>query len=165
MTRHFKVHKATDPVAQIDGVLAIFDRMRRALNGANLSRLFQPAREDVTEVAHAELGGHEFMPGEISPRSDEPGAFIYIQPNARSTGKAPGLVIIHELAHYCGGREGTGRDIDHRATPIPLPKGRTLERGQHNYADMTPDEAFRNTHSYQGYAFPELDFGKVPDKF
>jgi hypothetical protein len=129
------------------------------LNGATLSRLFQAAREDVKEVAHTYFGGYEFKPDELGPRSDEPGAYIYIQPK----GQARSLVIIHELGHYCGGREGTGQEIDHMATPIPQPRGRALERGLRNYANMTPDDAFRNTHSYQSYAFPEQPFGKVPD--
>lgn len=156
---HFKVHRAPDPVAQIDRVLAVYDRMRGMLSGALLSRLFQEARPDTTEVAHTYFGGYEFKPDELGPRSDEPGAYIYIQPK----GQARGLVIIHELGHYCGGREGSGREIDHMATPLPPPRGRALERGVRNYADMTPNDALRNTHSFQAYAFPEQVFGRVPE--
>lgn len=160
---HFKTHKARNPVAQIDRVLAIYHRMQIVLNGAELSRLFQAANEDVNEVAHTHSGGYEAKPDELD-RDGEPLAYIYIQPSMRTGNKS--LIIVHELAHYCGGREGTGhQEIDHRATPIPNPKGNVLERGRHDYMDMTPDEAFSNTHSYQCYAFPEIPSNRIPDKF
>jgi hypothetical protein len=158
---HFKVHKATNPVAQIDRVLGIYTLMRSVLNGANLSRLFQPGREDADAVAYTSLGGYLSKPSQPAPAYAEPEYYIYIPPKRR----ARSLVIIHELAHYCGGRSGSGMEIDHRATPIPLPRGRSLERGYRSYADMTPDDAYCNTHSYQCYAFPEQSFGKVPANF
>jgi len=167
---HFKVHRTTNPVAHIDRILRIYDRMSQALNMAarpgSAFRLFQPARQEENAVAWAALGGFDFALDELTetpdpPRVNVPGAFIYIHPDRR----ARSLVIIHELGHYCGGRLGSGQDILHMSHPLPFPGGTRSESGTRNYANMTPDDAFRNTFSYQAYAFPEEQFGRVPDNF
>jgi hypothetical protein len=156
---HFKVNKADDPVAQIARVLRVYDRMRLALEGATLSRLFQTGRGDIDYVAMAEFGGYDFAVDELAT-DKEPGAYVYIHPEKR----ARSLVIIHELGHFCGGRRGSGSEIEHMAHPVPWPNGKAIDCPR-NYMNMNPDDAFRNTYSYQAYAFPEQSFGKIPGKF
>ena len=94
----------------------------------------------------------------------ELGKYIYITPNFRT---ASSSVIIHELGHYCGGKRGTHREISHIASPSPWPRGepRDDSRSGHNYEQLTANEAFCNTYSYQIYVFPEFPEHKIPDSF
>jgi hypothetical protein len=70
-------------------------------------------------------------------------------------------VIVHELGHYCGGRDGSGKEIAHLCTPNPKPFGKPGDEGKHghNFLTMTPEEALRNVYSYQAFAHAPDGFG------
>ncbi|MGE0760000.1 MAG: peptidoglycan-binding protein [Pirellulaceae bacterium] len=164
---HFKAHKARDPVTQIDRVMGIYQRMEETLfmslrHGTSF-RLFQPGHHpDPTAIAYAHWGGFE---AELSDTEEgERVRYIYITPKFRTTSSS---VIIHELGHFCGGRKGSHREIGHIASPQPGPHGEPRDDSKtgHNYAQLTADEAFCNTYSYQVYAFPEFKEHRVPDSF
>ena len=112
------------------------------------------------DPAYTTLGGYYYGMDEIELLSDEYERAIYITPEFLNKVFAAS-VLIHELAHYCGGREGTADTIEHRASPLPPPRGKRLKQGLHDYAGMTADEAYRNAQSYQCYCFPN-SFGKPP---
>ena len=77
------------------------------------------------------------------------------QVNARGASSLPyASIIIHQLAHYCGGSNRNLDSIEHRASPFPHPNGRHLEDGFRDYGHMTPDVAFRNAQSYQAFCEP-----------
>ena len=164
---HFKVHRADNPVMQIDRVWQVYRRMEEtlfmSLRGGTVFRLFQAGKHpDKNAIAYAHWGGYEFDLGE--KEEGEQGRYIYITPNFRT---ASSSVIIHELGHYCGGRKGSNREIGHIASPSPWPNGEPRDDSKrgHNYAQLTADEALCNTYSYQVYAFPEFPEHKVPDQF
>jgi hypothetical protein len=164
---HFKVHKAVNPVGQIDRVIGVYQRMEEtlfmSLRGGTSFRLFQPGHHsDPKAIAYAHWGGFE---AEMSDTEEgELVRYIYITPKFRT---ASSSVIIHELGHFCGGRMGSHREISHIASPSPWPRGEPREdtKTGHNYVQITADEAFCNTYSYQIYCFPEFPEHKVPDFF
>lgn len=164
---HFKVHLATNPLAQIDDVRSVYERMHStltmALRKGSSFRLFQAGNHpDKTAIAYAHWGGYEFALDE--KEGGEQGRYIYITPSFRT---ASSSVIIHELGHYCGGKHGSHREIGHVASPSKWPNGspRDDSRTGHNYRQLTPLEALCNTYSYQVYVFPEFPEHKVPDDF
>jgi hypothetical protein len=164
---HFKVHRADDPVIQIDRVWSVYQRMQitlsMALRKGTSFRLFQAGKHpDKTAIAFAHWGGYDFEFDELE--GGEQGKYIYITPNFRT---ASSSVIIHELGHYCGGKRGSHREISHIASPSPWPRGepRDDSRSGHNYEQLTANEAFCNTYSYQIYVFPEFPEHKIPDSF
>jgi len=85
---------------------------------------------------------------------------IYVTPEFSNKVFAASI-LIHELSHYCGGKQGSSNSIEHRASPLPPTLGRRLEDGSTNYADMTADLAYRNAISYQLYCDPN-GLGKPP---
>ena len=104
----FKSHKVADPVAHLDSVLSVYDRMsktlHRYLSGSfPLFQLSDTFRTDA--IAYAYLGGYEWPLDEREPTSREQGAYIYI---GNDTFNGPN-VIVHELGHYCGGRVESGK--------------------------------------------------------
>jgi peptidoglycan hydrolase-like protein with peptidoglycan-binding domain len=169
---NFKVDRAGDGEAQVDRITAVYGRMeetlvmaghllRPAAGGANF-QLFLPSYGspmNKTAAAYTTLGGY-YYGLEEKDTSGEYKKAIYITPQYFEKVFAVSI-LIHELAHYCGGKEKTPDTIEHRASPRPAPTGRRLENGAHNYAGMTADEAYRNAQSYQCFCFPETD-GKPP---
>lgn len=166
---NWKVQRAANPVAHLDHILGVLDRMNETLFMAgrpgNSFQLFLPSSGvpgEPGDPAYTTLGGYFYGPDAVDPLSDEFERAIYITPQFTNKVFAASI-LIHELAHFCGGKEGTRDTIEHRASPKPPPRGRRLEDGLHDYAGMTADEAYRNAQSYQAYCFPE-SLGKPPDK-
>ncbi|MFO1162324.1 MAG: hypothetical protein U1E60_26030 [Reyranellaceae bacterium] len=158
---NFKVDKAADPDAHLDRIIAIYRKMEQVLFFAGRPgtpfRLFQwsPHHPDPKEKgvpAYTSLGGMERGLQEKDEFNEYKNA-VYITPEFANKVFAASI-IIHELAHYCGGSERKADSIEHRASPFPHPNGRHLEDGFHDYAHMTPDMAFRNAQSYQAFAEP-----------
>ena len=163
---NFKVDRADDPQAHVDQIVAVYSRMEETLCHAVLPgttfQLFLPcygSPMSKSAAAYTTLGGY-YYGLEEKDKTGEYKKAIYITPQFFEKVFAASI-LIHELAHYCGGKEKTPQTIEHRASPRPAPKGRRLEDGAHNYADMTADEAYRNAQSYQCYCYPETD-GKPP---
>ena len=158
---NFKVDKAPNQVAHIDRLVAIYRKMEQVLFFAGRPgtpfRLFQwsPHHPDPRQKgvpAYTSLGGMEMGLAEKDEFNEYKNA-IYITPEFANKVFAASI-IIHELAHYCGGSGRNLDSIEHRASPFPHPNGRLLEDGRHDYARMTPDEAFRNAQSYQAFCEP-----------
>jgi hypothetical protein len=165
---NWKVHRAADPIAHLHRILGVYDRMNEtvfmAMRPGNSFQLFLPSSGvpgEPGDPAYTTLGGYYCKPDEFDPNTDEYKKAIYITPQFTNKVFAASI-LIHELAHFCGGKEGTPDTIEHRASPRPPPRGRQLEDGLHDYAGMTADEAYRNAQSYQAYCFPESE-GKPPD--
>ena len=151
---HFKADAADNPALHMGRVLAVYTFMLTAIRESTLGtrELFQGGEHpDPTAIAFAELGG--FFSTVQQDR------FIFITPifRTRSSG-----VIVHELAHFCGGDAKSGNDIVHRASPRPPPLGTQREDGSSNYAAMIPFHARTNVFSYQVYCFPETPDFAVP---
>jgi hypothetical protein len=122
--------------------------MLAAVRGSNQGsrEIFKAGTDPNPEaIAVADLGG--FFSSSESTR------FIIITPIFRTQSSA---VIVHELAHFCGGDANSGRDIVHRASPKPKPSGSRKEDGSTDYANMTPFFALTNVFSYTVYCFPEI---------
>jgi hypothetical protein len=158
---NFKVDKASSSIGQVDRVIGIYRKMEQVLFFAGRPgtpfRLFQwsPHHPDPKQSgvpAYTSLGGMEIGLAEKDENNEYKNA-IYITPEFANKVFAASI-IIHELAHYCGGSERKVDSIEHRASPFPHPNGRVLEDGLHDYARMTPDEAFRNAQSYQAFCEP-----------
>ena len=106
---------------------------------------------DPNAIAWAYLGGW------TSNKMEE--KFITITPMYATT---LSLVIVHELSHFCGGNQSSGKDIVHRASPDPFPTGTKREDGSTNYRDMPPFHARTNVYSYTVYCYPDRPEFKVP---
>ena len=145
---HFKADQASNPATQLLQVAAIYTFMLTAIRETNtgIRELFRAGTHpDPTAIAFAELGGF------FSLVQDD--RFIFITPQFRTASSG---VIIHELAHFCGGSAASGRDIVHRASPKPPPRGERREDGSTDYAGMVPFHALTNVFSYTVYCFPEI---------
>ena len=158
---NFKVDKAPNPTGHIDRIIGIYRKMEQVLFFAGRPgtpfRLFQwsPHHPDPKQSgvpAYTSLGGMEMGLAEKDENNEYKNA-IYITPEFANKVFAASI-IIHELAHYCGGSGRKLDSIEHRASPFPHPTGRMLEDGFRDYARMTPDEAFRNAQSYQAFCEP-----------
>ena len=158
---NFKVDKAREPIGHIDRIIGIYRKMEQVLFFAGRPgtpfRLFQwsPHHPDPKQSgvpAYTSLGGMEMGLAEKDENNEYKNA-IYITPEFANKVFAASI-IIHELAHYCGGSGRKLDSIEHRASPFPHPTGRMLEDGFRDYARMTPDEAFRNAQSYQAFCEP-----------
>jgi hypothetical protein len=163
---NFKVNRAADPVAQIDKIRSIYEQMNETLFRASRFseqwKLFRFSKGDPTSPgapAYTTLGGKYFSVTDKN-RVHEFKNAIYVTPEFSNKVFAASI-LIHELAHYCGGKEGSSNSIEHRASPLPPPLGKPLEDGTTNYADMTSDLAYRNAQSYQLYCDPN-GLGKPP---
>jgi hypothetical protein len=154
VNHHFKASADPNPAFHLSKVSAIYTFMLAAVRGSNngAREIFKAGTHpDPNAIAAADLGG--FFSASESKR------FIIITPNFRTASSA---VIVHELAHFCGGDENSGRDIVHRASPKPPPNGTRKEDGSTDYANMTPFFALTNVFSYTVYCFPEFPEFKVP---
>jgi hypothetical protein len=158
---NFKVDKAANRNAHIDRIVGIYRKMEQVLFFAGRPgtpfRLFQwsPHHPDPNQKgvpAYTSLGGMEMGLAEKDEFNEYKNA-VYITPEFANKVFAASI-IIHELAHYCGGSERKTDSIEHRASPFPHPNGKHLEDGFRDYARMTPDEAFRNAQSYQAFCEP-----------
>lgn len=163
---NFKLHHASHPGAHLTKILAVYDRMDATLVMAarqgTTFQFFLPSNGnplEETAAAYTTLGGYFYGIGEVQKDGEYRNA-VYITPQFVNKIFAASI-LIHELAHFCGGKEKSAESIEHRASPKPQPNGRRLEDGHHDYANMTADEAYRNAQSYQAYSFPETD-GKPP---
>ncbi len=151
---HFKVNADPNPLLHLSKISAIFTFMLTAVRDSNngTREIFRGGTDPQAEaIAVTDVGG--FFSSEQSKR------FIIITPIFR-TGSSG--VIVHELAHFCGGEEKSGREIVHRASPRPPPNGTQKEDGSTDYANMTPSLALTNAFSYQVFCFPEIPEFKVP---
>ena len=145
---HFKADQEPIPATQLVQVAAIYTFMLTAIRETNtgIRELFRAGTHpDPNAIAFAELGGF------FSLVQDD--RFIFITPQFRTASSG---VIIHELAHFCGGNAASGRDIVHRASPKPPPRGERREDGSTDYAGMVPFHARTNVFSYTVYCFPEI---------
>lgn len=119
---HFKTGAAQDPASHMRHIFAVYTFMLTAIRESTLGirELFQGGEHpDPTAIAFAALGGLF-----STVQQDR---FIFITPifRTRSSG-----VIVHELAHFCGGDAKSGNDIVHRASPKPPPLGTQREDGR-----------------------------------
>ena len=154
---HFKAGADTNPISHMSKISFIFATMLTAVREQNLGirTLFKAGTHpDPTAIAAAELGGFSSL------QQNE--RFIIITPQFRTQSSG---VIVHELAHFCGGNKSSGKDVVHRASPAPVPNGTRKEDGSTNYRDMPPFHARTNVFSYQIYCFPEAPEFKVPATF
>ena len=145
---HFKADQAPNPNTHLLQVAATYTFMLTAIRETNtgIRELFRAGTHpDPTAIAFAELGGF------FSLVQDD--RFIFITPQFRTASSG---VIVHELAHFCGGSAVSGRDIVHRASPKPPPRGERKEDGSTDYAGMVPFHALTNVFSYTVYCFPEI---------
>lgn len=153
---HFKANADTSPTSHMTKVSTVMATMLAAVKEHNLGTrsLFkkgQPPSTDPDAIAWAYLGGWTSMKQEERQ--------IIITPKFVTQ---LSLVIVHELAHFCGGNKSTGKDIVHRASPDPFPTGTKREDGSTNYRDMPPFHARTNVYSYTVYCYPERPEFKVP---
>jgi hypothetical protein len=151
---HFKVSAAADPASQVRRIREIYMFMLSAVRESNAGHreLFRAGvHSDPTAIAFAAYGG--FF------STIERDRFVFITPIFRTASSG---VIIHELAHFCGGNETSGRDIVHRASPKPPPRGTVQKEGVSDYASQIPFHALTNVYSYQVYCFPEIPEFAVP---
>lgn len=151
---HFKASADPTPAVHLAKVFAVYTFMLTAIREQNLGirEIFRAGTHpDPTAIAAAELGG--FF------SSDQNERFIIITPQFRTQSSQ---VIVHELAHFCGGNRTSGSDVVHRASPKPPPNGRQLEDGTTDYRNMSPFHARTNAISYQVYCFPEIPEFRVP---
>jgi hypothetical protein len=151
---HFKVSAEANPASHLGKISFVFASMLTAVREQNLGirSIFKAGTHpDPDAIAAAELGGFHSL------KQDE--RFIIITPQFRTQSSG---VIVHELAHFCGGSRSSGKDVVHRASPKPPPNGTRKEDGSTDYRNMTPFQARTNVYSYQIYCFPELAEFKVP---
>lgn len=163
---NFKLHRADNPAAHLDRILGVYDRMHETLvmatrPGTSLQFFLSSNGNKLEDnaAAYTCLGGYYYGIGEVEDDGQVRYA-VYITPQFVNKVFAASI-LIHEMAHFSGGKKNSPDTIEHRASPRPAPDGTRLEDGRHNYANMTADEAYRNAQSYQAYAFPE-DLGKPP---
>ncbi len=145
---HFKASDDPNPILHLSRISAIYTFMLTAVRGSNtgVREIFRPGTDPRPDaIAVADLGG--FFSSDPSKR------FIIITPGFRTQSSG---VIVHELAHFCGGTDRSGRDIVHRASPKPPPNGTRGEDGSTDYAGMTPFFALTNVFSYQVFCFPDI---------
>jgi len=161
---NFKINRVPDQTVQVDKILRIYDRMVEAFfKASHFRKLFLFSKRHPTDrgaPAYTTLGGYFYGMTDKDDRREYRNA-IYVTPQFANKVFAASI-IIHEMAHYCGGKHGSSETIEHRASPKPPPRGRRLEDGRHDYAGMTADEAYRNAQSYQAYCDPDT-IGKPPD--
>jgi hypothetical protein len=161
---NFKISRAPDQTVQVDKILGIYDRMVEAFfKASHFRKLFLFSKRHPTSPgapAYTTLGGYFYGMSDKDERNEYRNA-IYVTPQFANKVFAASI-IIHEMAHYCGGKYLSPETIEHRASPRPPPRGRRLEDGWHDYAGMTANEAYRNAQSYQAYCDPET-LGKPPD--
>ena len=157
---HFKLHRAASPSAHLDAAIRVFDRMERVLfmetrSGSPFQLFLRSNDPAMNERAAAwtEYGGCDYAIDARHPNGDYYHA-IYIAPQFANKVFAE-MILLHELAHFCGGREGTAATIGHRAHPSPPKLGRALEDGTADYANMRAADALRNAQSYQFLCAPE----------
>ena len=153
---HFKANADPNPAQHMAKVQFILATMHTAIREHNLDKRNILRRgptppSDPNAIAWAYLGGWTAMEQEKK--------FITITPMYATT---LSLVIVHELAHFCGGNQSTGKDIVHRASPDPFPTGTKREDGSTNYRDMPPFHARTNVYSYTVYCYPDRPEFKVP---
>lgn len=153
---HFKANADPNPAVRMAKVQTTLATMHTAIREHNLGtrnilRKGATPPKDPNAIAWAYLGGWTSMKQEEK--------FITITPMYATT---LSLVIVHELAHFCGGNQSTGKDIVHRASPDPFPTGTKREDGSTNYRDMPPFHARTNVYSYTVYCYPERPEFKVP---
>jgi peptidoglycan hydrolase-like protein with peptidoglycan-binding domain len=153
---HFKANADPNPtqhMAKVQFTLAtMLTAIRENNNGSrNIFRKGAPPSADPNAIAWAYLGGWTSMKQEER--------FITITPLFVTQ---LSLVIVHELCHFCGGNQSTGKDIVHRASPDPFPTGTRREDGSTNYRDMPPFHARTNVYSYTVYCYPDRTEFKVP---
>ena len=153
---HFKANADPNPAQHMAKVQTTLATMHTAIREHNLGtrnilRKGAPPPADPNAIAWAYLGGWTSMKQEEK--------FITITPLFMTT---LSLVIVHELCHFCGGSQKTGKDIVHRASPDPFPTGTKREDGSTNYRDMPPFHARTNVYSYTVYCYPERPEFKVP---
>ncbi len=165
---HFKLHRAAAPRAHLDAAIHVYDTMERVLfmetRSGSPFQLFLRSNDDAMNqraAAWTEYGGHEYAINARHPNGDYYHA-IYIAPQFANKVYAD-MILLHELAHFCGGREGSATTIGHRAHPSPPTLGRTLEDGKADYARMSAADALRNAQSYQFFCTPEHSLFMPPD--
>jgi peptidoglycan hydrolase-like protein with peptidoglycan-binding domain len=153
---HFKANADADPathMAKVSFVLATMLTAIREHNSGTRSIFTKgdTPPSDPNAIAWAYLGGWNSMKQEERK--------IIITPKFVTQ---LSMVIVHELAHFCGGSRSTGKDIVHRASPEPFPTGEKREDGSTNYRDMPPFHARTNVYSYLIYCYPDRPEFKVP---
>ncbi len=165
---HFKAHRASSPRAHLDAAIRVYDTMERVLfmetrTGSPFQLFLRSNDPAMNERAAAwtEYGGYDYAIDARHPNGDYYHA-IYIAPQFENKVYAE-MILLHELAHFCGGREGTATTIGHRAHPSPPKLGRALEDGAADYARMSPADALRNAQSYQFLCAPEHPLFMPPD--
>lgn len=165
---HFKFHRAPDPISHLSRVIAVYDRMESVLfmetRPSSPFQLFQTTGGNPREknaAAWAALGGYSYGLGE-KHRDGEYYHAIYIAPQFAEKVYAE-MILLHELAHFCGGRFGSSDAIGHRAHPKPHPRGQALEDGSRNYASMSAHDALCNAQSFQFLCAPEHEFFAPPN--
>ncbi len=153
---HFKANADPNPAQHMAKVQFTLATMHTAIREHNLGtrnilRKGAPPPADPNAIAWAYLGGWTSMKQEER--------FITITPLFMTQ---LSLVIVHELCHFCGGNQSTGKDIVHRASPDPFPTGTKREDGSTNYRDMPPFHARTNVYSYTVYCYPDRPEFKIP---
>ena len=165
---HFKLHRAKSPRDHLDAAIGVYNTMERVLfmetrSGSPFQLFLRSSDEAMNQRAAAwtEYGGFDYPIDARHANGDYYHA-IYIAPQFENKVYAE-MILLHELAHFCGGREGTANTIGHRAHPSPPTLGRALEDGTANYARMSAADALRNAQSYQFLCAPEHPLFMPPE--
>jgi hypothetical protein len=149
VNKHFHLDKAQSPLSALDMVDRIYSRMQVAIGHVPAgSWVFEDDPSDPPDTAYAftYMGGYFFLTGQ-SQRSRTGRIYldrIYLCRRLVSyDSQAIVYAMVHELAHFCGGREGMGDAIDdwayaHRPT---------------GYETLAPYSAIRNADCYAQYAW------------
>ncbi len=149
VNKHFHLDKATSPLVALRMVDGIYSRMQGAIGHVPAGTwVFEddPSDPPDTSYAFTYMGGYSFLMGR-SQRSGTGRIYldrIYLCRRLVSYDRDTIVyAMVHELAHFCGGKEGMVDAIDdwayaHRPT---------------GYEKLTPFAAIRNADCYSQYAW------------
>jgi len=149
VNKHFHLDKATSPLLALDMVDRIYSRMQVAIGHVPAGAwVFEDDPSDPPDTAYAftYMGGYFFLSGQ-SERSGTGRIYldrVYLCRRLVSYDLDTIVyAMVHELAHFCGGKEGTVDAIDDWAYAHRLT----------GYTTLTPFAAIRNADCYAQYAW------------
>jgi len=163
---HFRIQRSPDPFPHLWFIRETFRTMLEVVAlppGSNTATpafgflgITPLASLQAEHFAYAMPGGYQFLKGQTLTIENDVVEhamdLIYLTPRMLDlTDSGFVYVIMHELAHYVGGEEGSTNHIDDRAY---------FHRERAKYERLTPFEATRNGDCYSQFAF-EVNTGKL----
>lgn len=145
---HFKADKAADTLGQLRRVRSVYALVSHVLSNAD--GFFGEDLLDPGNYAYA-------FPGSLFwSVNDQRRRLFFCRKFISDDGVFPNgplfrtAVIVHEAAHF------VERQVGHSASELPVPDGSPVNTtgnvSGHNYAQMTPQDAFENAYSYAQFA-------------